>query len=126
MILFNKSSDEITDGDRELVKRIKQFYFGKEGDGSSKMTMESITQLIEMIGDAYTFGPNEYFGSLISSQSAQPLYAYSFNYYGNWRFGDLIILPLMKMIQQLLMSIFGLKVWNHIYIYIYIYIYADF
>ena len=106
IILFNKSADEITDNDKEIMKKIKVFYYGEE----TSLTKGNISQLIEMFGDAYCFGANEYFSSLITSQSAQPMYMYRFDYHGSWRFGDLVTLPLMKMIPQLFMSSFGIKV----------------
>ena len=106
MILFNKSADEITDNDKEIMKKIKVFYYGDD----TSLTKGSSAQLIEMFGDAYTFGANEYFSSLIMSQSAQPVYMYSFDYHGSWRFGDLVTLPLLKLIHQLIMSSFGIKV----------------
>ena len=88
------------------MKNIKEFYFGD----ASSITKENMSTLIEMFGDSYVFGPEEYFNSLIIGQSAQPLYVYSFDYHGSWRYGDFVTLPAVKFLSQMFLSCFGIKV----------------
>lgn len=107
IILCNKSSDEINDDDKNIIKKIKDFYHGDD----TSMTKANVSTTIEMFGDFYVFGPDEYFSSLIISQSAQPVYVYSFDYHGSWRLGDYVTLSGMKLLSQIFLSCFGIKVW---------------
>ena len=102
----NKKADDINDHDVSTTKKIKEFYYGE----NSSISTGSLSTLIELFGDAIVFGPNEYFSSLVLDQSAQPLFVYSFDYHGSWRYGDIITLPPMKMLTQTFLSCFGVKV----------------
>ena len=106
IILRNKSSDNIDEHDANVMKKIKEFYYGD----SLSIGTGSLSTLIELFGDTIVFGPNEYFSSLVLDQSAQPLFVYSFDYHGSWRYGDIITLPPMKMLTQTFLSCFGVKV----------------
>ena len=111
----NKKSDDINEHDLSTMKKIKEFYYGE----SASISTGSLSTLIELFGDAIVFGPNEYFNSLVLDQSAQPLFVYSFDYHGSWRYGDMITLPPMKMLTQTFLSCFGVKVkvpgiWNRV------------
>ena len=105
IILCNKSSDEIEEDDKNIIKEIKNFYYGQD----ASLTKRELSTVIEMFGDCAVFGANEYFCSLIIDQSAQPVYMYSFDYHGNWRFGD-FLLPMKKLLPALVLSVFGIKV----------------
>ena len=105
IILCNKSADEIEDDDKKIIKGIKDFYYGQD----ASITKRELGTVIEMFGDCAVFGANEYFSSLIISQSAQPVYVYSFDYHGNWRFGD-FLLPSKKLMPAIFLSFFGIKV----------------
>ena len=106
VILCNKSSDEIDEDDKKVIKKIKDFYYGDD----TSITKANLSTTIEMFGDSYVFGPDEYFSSLIIGQSAQPVYIYSFDYHGSWRFGDYVTLSGMKLFSQIFLSCFGIKV----------------
>ena len=110
IILCNKSADEIEEHDKEVAIKIKKFYYGDD----TSIIKGSLSTLIQMFGDAYVFGPDEYFCSLIMDQSAQPLYMYSFDYQGSWRFGDFVTSPFAKKLQQIFLSFFGIKVSHYI------------
>ena len=105
IILCNKSSDEIEEDDKNIIKEIKNVYYGQD----ASLTKRELSTVIEMFGDCAVFGANEYFCSLIIDQSAQPVYMYSFDYHGNWRFGD-FLLPMKKLLPALVLSVFGIKV----------------
>ena len=105
MILCNKSADEIEEDDIKIVKGIKDFYYGQD----ASLTKRDLSTVIEMFGDSAVFGANEYLSSLIIGQSAQPVYVYSFDYHGNWRFGD-FVLPAKKLWIAKFLSFFGIKV----------------
>ena len=105
IILCNKSNDEIEEDDKKIIKEIKDFYYGQD----ASLTKRELSTVIEMFGDCAVFGANEYFCSLIIDQSAQPVYMYSFDYHGNWRFGD-FLLPMKKLLPALVLSVFGIKV----------------
>ena len=107
IILCNKSSDEIQEDDKKVIKKIKDFY---HGENASSMSKGSLDTIIEMFGDSIVFGPDEYLSSLITSQSAQPLYMYSFDYHGSWKYGDFVTLPFTKLLSQIFLSCFGVKV----------------
>ena len=106
IILSNKKADDIDEHDVSTMKKIKEFYYGE----SASISTGNLSTLIELFGDAIVFGPNEYFNSLVLDQSAQPLFVYSFDYHGSWRYGDMITLPPMKMLIQTFLSCFGVKV----------------
>ena len=105
MILCNKSADEIEEDDIKIVKGIKDFYYGQD----ASLTKRDLSTVIEMFGDCAVFGANEYLSSLIIGQSAQPVYVYSFDYHGSWRFGD-FVLPAKKLWIAKFLSFFGIKV----------------
>lgn len=46
----------------------------------------------------------------IQAFSAQPIYQYSFDYFGSWRFGDLVVLPDKNVLPRLLLDQMGMKV----------------
>ena len=104
--MSNKKADDIDEHDVSTMKKIKEFYYGE----SASISTGNLSTLIELFGDAIVFGPNEYFSSLVLDQSAQPLFVYSFDYHGSWRYGDMITLPPMKMLTQIFLSCFGVKV----------------
>ena len=106
IILRNKKADDVDEHDVSIMKKIKAFYYGE----SASISTGSWSTLIELFGDAIVFGPNEYFSSLVLDQSAQPLFFYSFDYHGSWRYGDIITLPPMKILTQTFLSCFGVKV----------------
>ena len=106
IVLRNKKSDDINEHDVSLMKKIKEFYYGE----NTSISTGSMSTLIELFGDAIVFGPNEYFSSLVLDQSAQPLFVYSFDYHGSWRYGDISTLPPIKMLTQTFLSCCGVKV----------------
>ena len=105
-LLLNKSSDDISEKDVAIINKIKEFYFGTENE----IGKENLEQFIEMVGDCYCFGPNEYFSNLVLNTSAQPLYTYSFDYHGSTRYGDFFTLPLSKWLLQFALGRLGIKV----------------
>ena len=103
--MCNKSADEIEEDDTKIVKGIKDFYYGQD----ASLIKRDLSTVIEMFGDCAVFGANEYLSSLIIGQSAQPVYVYSFDYHGSWRFGD-FVLPAKKLWIAKFLSFFGIKV----------------
>ncbi len=65
---------------------------------------------LDMIDDLYGFGSHHFLMDLFKMGSAQPLFAYSFNYLGTWRLGDLSRLTMRKIHMTLALRRIGVKV----------------
>jgi len=111
MLLFNKSADEINDKDLGVVTKVRDFYFSKNpNSGTTEFNRDNLDQLVEMLGDCYTFGPLEQFSHLVLHTSAQPVYAYSFDYLGQgYRRGDRFTFSVVKRFIQNLLRHIGIK-----------------
>ena len=74
-LLLNKPSGQVCDADLNVIAKVKDFYLGNGADFGRDTT----DQLVELIGDSYVFGPNEYFVKLVLQSSAQPVYSYRYS-----------------------------------------------
>ena len=73
-LLLNKPGEQICDADLSVASKVKEFYLGS----GNHFGRDTTDQLVELIGDSFVFGPNEYFVKLVLQSSAQPVYSYRY------------------------------------------------
>ncbi|XP_059080848.1 esterase E4-like [Tigriopus californicus] len=105
-ILLNRSGSKFDASDISTITKIKEFYLGDDAE----FNRENKQKLIQMFGDAFTFGGNEMFCKLINSVSAQPIYQYSYEFLGSCQFGELITYPPKNALSKVMLDKIGLKI----------------
>lgn len=59
---------------------------------------------------AYASAANEFFGHVVKAVSAQPVYTYSFEFLGSWKFGDMVTSHTRELLPKLMKGRMGMKV----------------